>query len=78
MLAFCADVSALAAIVFVYVPAVPLDTLTVIVQLPLAGMVPLVSAAEPLPAVTEPLQVLVAAGEVAMVRPLGITSINAI
>jgi hypothetical protein len=78
LLVFCADVSALAAIVLVYVPAVPLDTLTVIVQLPLAGIVPLVSAAEPALADKDPLHVFAAAGEVAMLRPLGSVSVRAI
>jgi hypothetical protein len=78
LLVFCADVSALAAIVLVYVPAVPLDTLTVIVQLPLAGIVPLVSAAEPALADEDPLHVFAAAGEVAMLRPLGSVSVRAI
>jgi Flp pilus assembly protein CpaB len=59
------------------VPAVPLDTLRVIVQLPLAGIVPLASAAEPVADDTEPLHVLVAAGEVATLSPLGNASVSA-
>jgi hypothetical protein len=47
------------------------------VQLPPAGIVPLASAAEPVLDDTEPLHVLVAAGEVAMLSPLGSASVSA-
>ncbi len=55
----------------------PLDTLTVIVQLPLAGIVAPVSAADPPLADRDPLHVLAAAGVVAIVSPLGSESVRA-
>jgi hypothetical protein len=51
---------------------------TVIVQLPLAGIVPVVSAADPPLADNDPLHVLAAAGEVAIVSPLGSASVRLI
>ena len=58
-------------------PVEPLETLSVIVQLPLAGRVPPLNVTE-LPLVaTEPLQVLDAAGVLATLSPLGILSASA-
>ena len=55
-------------------PVVPLDTLRVMVQLPLAGIVPPEIVAAPAVVASDPLQVLAAAGEVASVTPLGSVS----
>lgn len=57
-------------------PVALLETLTVMVQLPLAGIVAAARVSVPLPAVSVPLQVLAAAGEVAGVTPLGNVSVR--
>ena len=77
LLAFCPVVSELAAMVSVYEPAAPLETLRVMVQLPLAGMVPPARASVPEPAVKEPLQVVAGTGDVAIVTPLGTVLVRA-
>jgi hypothetical protein len=71
---------ALAAIGLAYVPAVALITVSVMVQLPLAGMLApaMVTALAELVKVPDaPLQVVVGAGEVWMLRFAGAASVNA-
>jgi hypothetical protein len=56
---------------------VPLDTVRVSVQLPLAGIVPPVSLAVPVVVDKDPEQVVDAAGEVARLKLLGSESVKA-
>jgi hypothetical protein len=63
--------------VSVYVPAAPLETLKVIVQLALAGMVALARVCVPVPEAKEPLHVLAAAGELDTASPPGSVFVKA-